>query len=47
MKSLALAPLLFGMTIMHWGNAALWLTAALGLLSACILHGILKTVRHQ
>jgi MFS family permease len=33
----ALAPLLFGLAIAHWGNHALWLTAGLGLLSLLLL----------
>jgi predicted MFS family arabinose efflux permease len=37
----ALAPLLFGLAIIHWGNAALWLTAALGLFSILILQVML------
>ena len=43
----ALAPLLFGLAIFHWGSAALWLTAALGLLSALALQVMLRVLRAQ
>jgi len=33
----ALAPLLFGLAFAHWGNGALWLTAALGVLTLVLL----------
>ena len=36
----AAAPALFGMAIAHWGGAALWLTAGLGLVTVVILQGM-------
>ena len=36
----AAAPALFGMAIAHWGGAALWLTAGLGLATVFILQGM-------
>ena len=36
----ALAPVLFGLAIARWGGAALWLTAALGLLSWVMLQAM-------
>jgi hypothetical protein len=38
--SQALAPLLFGVALAHWGAGALWLTAGLGLLALALLQWI-------
>jgi predicted MFS family arabinose efflux permease len=42
----AMAPLLFGMAFARWGSASLWLTAALGLLSWLVLHGMTGSRPH-
>lgn len=36
----AVAPLLFGLAMAHWGAGALWLTAGLGLLALLLLQGM-------
>jgi MFS family permease len=36
----AVAPLLFGLAMVHWGAGALWLTAGLGLVALVLLQGM-------
>jgi MFS family permease len=42
----ALAPLLFGLAVVRWGSAALWLTAGLGLLALGLLQWIALRMGH-
>jgi MFS family permease len=43
----ALAPLLFGVAIAHWGSRALWLTAGLGLLSLLLLQWMTLNLKYH
>jgi MFS family permease len=43
----AAAPALFGLAITHWGGAALWLTAGLGLATVFVLQGMAASWQRQ
>jgi len=42
----AVAPLLFGLAMVHWGSGALWLTAGLGLVALVLLQGMAGHLKH-